>query len=93
VSYQDEFDFDEQREHQERVSSRIARAILEFCRAHKRFHADELRKYVVSVTGIAAPASADRILRALRQEGRIDYIVENRRASLYLVTMVEGKAA
>lgn len=93
MSYQDEFNFDEQQERLDRVSSRIARAILDFCRAHKRFHADELRKYVIRETGIAAPASADRILRALRQEGHIDYIVENRRASLYLVTMVDGNAA
>jgi hypothetical protein len=36
-----------QDEHLERVSSRIARAIIEFCRKHKQFHADQLRAHVI----------------------------------------------
>jgi hypothetical protein len=83
---QDEFDFSEQQQHLERVSSRIGRAIIGFCRAHRRFHADELRKAVVDETGIAAPASADRILRNLRQRGVIGYKVVSRSESLYEVT-------
>lgn len=85
---QGSFDFDEQQEHLERVSSRIARAILEFCKSHRRFHADELRRHVIRETGITAPASADRILRDLRQQRRLDYIVVNRRESLYEVTWI-----
>jgi hypothetical protein len=89
------FDFDdeeeerlEQEENLERVSSRIGRAIIDFCQTHRRFHADELRAYAVAETGIAAPASADRILRDLRLRGVIDYVVVNRRASLYEVIKV-----
>ena len=36
---------DGQAENLERVSSRIGRSIVDFCRAHRRFHADELRQY------------------------------------------------
>ena len=79
----------EQQENLERVSSRIGRAIIEFCQEHRRFHADELRKHVVRETGIAAPASADRILRDLRQRGVVRYTVLNRRESLYEVQGVQ----
>lgn len=91
------FDFDEreekrleQEENIDRVSSRIAWAIIEFCQTHKRFHADELRKYVIAQTGISAPGSADRILRDLRSRGIIRYHVVNRRESLYEVDEVKG---
>lgn len=85
------FNFDDdQQEHLERVSSRIGAAILAFCQEHQQFHADELRKHVIAATGVTAPASADRILRDLRQKQRIDYAVVNRRESLYEVTWVEG---
>jgi hypothetical protein len=84
------FSFDEQQENLERVSSRIAQAIFRFCREHRRFHADELRRYVVAETGIAAPGSADRILRDLRQRKLIEYRVLNRRESLYEVLWVVG---
>lgn len=89
---QSEFNFDEQRENLERVSSRIARAILEFCQLHHRFHADDLRRFVIRETGIAAPASADRVLRDLRQHHKLDYKVVSRRESLYEVTWVPGVA-
>jgi hypothetical protein len=82
---QAELDF-EQAENLERVRSRIGRAIVAFCRERKRFHADELRAAVAEATGIAAPASADRILRDLRQRGVINYRVINRHESLYEVT-------
>jgi hypothetical protein len=88
MAEQDEFDFQGQQENLERVSSRIAWAIIRFCRDHRRFHADELRSYVVAQTGIAAPGSADRILRDLRQRGIIDYEVLSRRESLYVVTRI-----
>jgi len=79
---------EEQEEHLERVSSRIARAIIQFCRDHGRFHADELREWVVKETGIAAPASADRVLRDLRQRRVIDYVCLSRSESLYEVRRV-----
>lgn len=88
---QGEFDFDEQQENLERVSSRIAWAIIRFCREHRHFHADDLRAAVTRATGVAAPGSADRILRLLRQRGVIDYVVTNRRESLYSVTRVAGE--
>lgn len=97
--FQDEFNFedwngDEQRENLERVSSRIGRAIVQFCSergAGKRFHADELRNHVTAATGINAPASADRVLRDLRQRNKLGYTVVSRRESLYEVNWV-GKA-
>ena len=85
---QAEFNFDEQRENLERVSSRIAQAVIKFCRGHRTFHADDLREAVIRDTGIAAPASADRILRDLRQRRRISYRVLNRRESHYEVISV-----
>ena len=97
----DQYEFpwdDEQAEHKERVFSRIARSIVDFCAEHKTFHADDLRQHVVAETGVAAPGSADRILRDLRQRKLLDYIVLDRRASLYEVLwvakvspLVEGK--
>ena len=84
----DSWDGDEQQENLERVTSRIGRAVVQFCGEHRRFHADELRKYVITETGIAAPASADRVLRHLRQKKKIAYKVVSRRESLYEVTWV-----
>lgn len=91
---QGSFDWDEQREEQEenreRVSSRIGAAILSFCLVNRQFHAEDLRKFVTRETGISAPASADRILRDLRQRGVIEYRVLNRRESLYEVITVRS---
>jgi uncharacterized protein YbaR (Trm112 family) len=75
----------EQQENIERVSARIGHVVIEFCRNNQRFHADELRRAVIRETGIAAPASADRILRDLRQKGHISYRVVSRSESLYEV--------
>jgi hypothetical protein len=47
------------------------------------FHADDLRVFVEAATGKTAPASADRILRDMRQSGKINYEVTNRSKSLY----------
>jgi hypothetical protein len=90
MASQDAFDFGEQQENLERVSSRIAWAIIRSCREHRRFHADELRWYVISETGVAAPGSADRILRDLRQKKVLDYRVVSRHESLYEVLWVLG---
>ena len=80
---------EEQAEHLTRVSSRIEWAIIRFCQEHSSFHADELRAAVTRATGIAAPASADRILRLLRTKGIVNYVVVSRRESLYKVISVK----
>lgn len=72
-------------ENLERVSVRIAAAVKQFCREHRRFHADDLRNYVTEATGINAPASADRVLRDLRQKGQLNYRLLSRSESLYEV--------
>jgi Fe2+ or Zn2+ uptake regulation protein len=74
----------------ERVSSRIGAAVLSFCQAHKQFHAGELHQHVEQATGVSAPASADRILRDLRQRGVVEYRVVSRRESLYEVVNVRA---
>ena len=68
-----------------RVYGRIAPLILMFSRdnAGKQFHAEELRRYVLRAAPDIAPGSPDRILRELRLEGKLDYVVINRRQSLY----------
>jgi hypothetical protein len=72
-------------EERRRVYGRIAPLILMFYRdnAGKQFHAEELRRYVLTAAPDIAPGSPDRILRELRLEGRLDYVVVNRRQSLY----------
>ena len=71
-----------------RVQQRIAPIILDFYAyrlfRNPYFHMNELFAYVEKNT-LIAPASPDRILRALRQEGKLDYIVVDRRASYYLL--------
>lgn len=72
-----------------RVYSRIAPVILEFSELHatkgrRDFHVEDLRKFVrARVPGEIAPDSPGRILRELRQVGRLDYIIVNRRQSHY----------
>lgn len=86
------FAFDEeQEEHLARVSSRIASIIMTFARDNlgAEFHMDLLRLCVAHNIGTIAPASTDRVLRDLRQRGRLNYVVVNRRQSLYKITEVE----
>lgn len=75
-----------------RVTSAIGGAVLAFCRARLRtaggeFHGDDLRAYVAEHCP-CAPGSPDRILRALRRAGQLDYQLISRRKSLYRVTRV-----
>ena len=74
------------------VSSRIGRAILDFCAgvAGEEFHADDLRRHVTAAIGVCAPGSADRVLRHLRQKGALDYVVLNRKASLYRLIAIDS---
>ena len=73
-----------------RVNDRIAGHVLVFCRAHVglEFHMDWLTEYVREC-GWAAPDSAGRILRSLRQKGRVEYSLLSRRDSLYRVESVK----
>ena len=77
----------EQPAHLERVGGVIADAILGFCAKRlvagkPEFFSNELREHVSQISPVA-PASADRILRALRRAGRVRYVVVNRAKSLY----------
>jgi len=76
---------DEQQENIERVTARIGRVILEFCEFRDTMYADDLRKYVAQKVGKVAPGSPDRILRALRQQGKLDYEVISRSKSYYRI--------
>lgn len=82
----------QQTEQIQAVSTKLADAILAFCRARvgKTFFADDLRFHVQALYGKVAPASADRILRDLRARGKLDYTVLNRARSQYLVHQVVG---
>ncbi len=76
----------EQDDNLHRVTERIGSAIVEFFRPPRDvFHADELRKWVSGKVGVVAPGSPDRIMRALRQQHKIDYEVVSRRASSYRI--------
>lgn len=78
----------EHQEHLERVSQRIAAAIMEFWAKSKTFHADDLRAHVLRTCGTVAPGSPDRILRDLRKRKLLNYKVLSRRESLYEVQPV-----
>jgi hypothetical protein len=76
----------EQADNIERVSAKIGRVILEFCRGKATgtpFTADDLRRYVYARVSNTAPGSPDRILRDLRQRGLLDYEVLSRKNSTY----------
>lgn len=82
----------EQAENQRRVAKNIESTIVAFARQIYKvrpplFHMEELTTYVRERVGIA-PDSAGRILRQLRQQGKVDYVVVNRRESLYQLTHV-----
>lgn len=48
------------------------------------FTAEQLRLYVqINVIGRISPSSTDRVLRQLRQQKKLDYLVLNRGKSLY----------
>lgn len=70
----------------QRVAANIGAVVLAFCierlRQGGQFHMAELNAYVQKHHE-SAPASADRILRQLRAEGKVAYEVLNRSESLY----------
>ena len=78
-------------EHLDRVSEKIASAILSFwepLRGGTTFHMADLVLHVTSVVPNTAPDSSSRVLRYLRREGKLLYVVVDRRASLYRVEKV-----
>ncbi len=76
----------EQSEHLERVSTRIAHAIVGFLgTVESDFHMQQLVIHVQALVPGTAPDSASRILRDLRLKNVIDYDVINRRQSHYRV--------
>ncbi len=79
------------RDHLERVSSKIAQHIVTFCRRRvgSTFRMDELRRYVATRVRNTAPDSPSRILRSLRKKGLVSYRVESRKNSLYRVFAVK----
>jgi hypothetical protein len=74
----------------QRVSDNISDVVLRFCKARigRHFHAEALVQHVMAFTPKCAPDSPSRILRELRRQGRVDYVVVNRAASLYRVVAV-----
>jgi len=84
----------EQVENIARVYSKLAAHIVEFFRINgplSEFHVDHLRRWISLRYPGTAPDSAGRIMRDLRQRGLIDYIVVNRRQSLYRITAVQDE--
>lgn len=87
----------EQTQQLNRVAATTKDAILEFYNQRvsscdDTFTADQLRFYVQNnVVGGVSPSSADRVLRLLRQQNKINYIVLNRGKSLYRAVPMKDK--
>ena len=81
----------EQTQQLNRVAATAKEAILDFIKQrladtedNGAFTSDQLRFYVQNnVVGGVSPSSADRVLRQLRQSGKLDYAVINRGKSIY----------
>lgn len=76
-----------------RCRAKLAGAIVAFCRGRlaedrRDFHAEELLTWCRSQVNGLAPDSPSRILRLLRREGRLTYVVLSRRDSLYRLLVV-----
>lgn len=71
-----------------RVILSLEEAICAFAHMTRKreFKADELRSYVTRRVLGSAPASPDRVLRALRAKGLLDYEVVSRHGSIYRFT-------
>jgi hypothetical protein len=71
-----------------RVALNLNQVIVHFWQirmssAGRQFTANELRQYVQHHNFGTAPASADRVMRLLRAQGKINYVLTNRAKSLY----------
>lgn len=75
-----------------RVSGRIAALVVEFvtARVGQVWHAGDLHKFVAEREQIS-PASADRVLRDLRQRGKVAYELVSRRSSEYRSLPLEAR--
>ena len=81
----------EQQQQLKRVMATAGEAILEFYKQRLfdeetkgAFTADQLRFFVNNnVEHAVSPSTADRVLRNLRSQSKLDYIVLNRGRSLY----------
>ncbi len=80
------------REEHDRVKQAIRQHIIAFASAHtgRHFHMDDLTRYVRAQVP-TAPDSAGRILRALRQDGVIDYRLVSRHDSEYEILAPEPR--
>lgn len=88
MTIQMSIDWEQHQPNLDRVESRIGGSILRFFSGLEpgtKFHVEQLRTWILEDVGILAPASADRVLRDLRQKGKLDYHVVNRRQSLYQI--------
>lgn len=77
-------------EEHDRVKLAIRKHIIAFAMDHmgRHFHMEELTRYVRRQGPSTAPDSAGRILRALRQDGVIDYLLVSRHDSEYEIVSV-----
>jgi hypothetical protein len=83
-----------QTENIQRVTDVIAIHVMTFLSAHlnKEFRVTDLHTFVADkLGGYVAPGSPDRIMRHLRQKRLVDYVVVNRRQSLYRAVPVKGQ--
>ena len=71
--------------------ARIAVAVEQFVRERvgQEFTANEMRSYVANLVP-SAPGSPDRVMRKLRAEYKINYVLVDRMKSLYRAIPVEG---
>lgn len=78
-----------QTKHLGRVRLRIGKAVELFVNSRDLFLSEELREFIIRYTGSLAPASADRVLRDLRQRRIINYKVQDRARGLYRTLPVD----
>lgn len=77
--------------HLTRVRGKVADHIRAFAKRTgdaASWHMEDLHRFVLARESVA-PASTDRILRAMRRNGELDYVVLNRKQSLYQFKKVE----
>ena len=79
-----------QEENLDRVTEKISAAVVQFCelepeKREKEFRMTELTQFVSERVGPSAPDSPGRVLRLLRQSGKIAYSVVSRRNSVYRI--------
>ena len=79
-----------QEENLDRVTEKISAAVVQFCelepeKREKEFHMAELTQFVSERVGPSAPDTPGRVLRLLRQSGKIAYSVVSRRNSVYRI--------